>query len=111
MDDQVALENQTVSPKGDSSASQYRCEACGEQTHDKLVDVTMWTADRLVLIENVPAHICDNCQAQYYDEEVGMKIQVLVSRGFPGTQQVREIAVPVFTLEGIQTGRLPEEPG
>jgi YgiT-type zinc finger domain-containing protein len=104
-------EEQIAKAGAESSGSSYRCESCGGPTQDKLVDVTMWTARQLVLIENVPAHICENCQSQYYDQDVGMKMQDLISKGFPRSQQIREIAVPVFTLDGIKVGRLPEDPG
>ena len=97
------------SAAADMESGAFRCESCGGATVSKAVDVTMWTAERLVLIENVPAHICQRCEAQYYEEDAGMKIQALVSRGFPAGQKTRELVVPVFTLDGIPAGHLPEE--
>ena len=75
------------------------CEGCGEPTYGKLVHVTMWTEKGLVVIENVPAQVCDPCQEQYYDEETSTKILELASRGFSKDRIVREITVPVFSLE------------
>lgn len=82
------------------------CEGCGKPTYQKLVHVTMWTEKGLVVIENVPAQVCDSCQEQYYDEETGTKILELASRGFSKERIVREITVPVFSLD-----RMPVERG
>lgn len=58
----------------------------------------MWNGDRLVVIENVPARICEGCQEQYYDADIGEEILRLAGEGFPQAKVVREISVPVFQL-------------
>jgi YgiT-type zinc finger domain-containing protein len=75
------------------------CEACGKQTQQKYIHVTMWSGGRLVLVENVPAQVCEDCQEQFYDEATGEKILQLASGGFPKEKAVREITVPVFSLD------------
>jgi YgiT-type zinc finger domain-containing protein len=89
---------------GDSSAV---CDACGEPTHEKPVHVTMWTDKGLVVIENVPARVCDNCQEQFYDEKIGTEILRLASSGFSRSRMVREITVPVFSLNETDAGTSP----
>jgi hypothetical protein len=59
----------------------------------------MWRDDRLVVVEDVPARICEACQEQYYDEETSAGILRLVNAGFPQHEAVREITVPVFSLD------------
>jgi YgiT-type zinc finger domain-containing protein len=79
--------------------SEEACEACGHPTIAKPVHLTLWADRGLVVIENVPARVCENCQEQFYDEEVSSKILQLSSSGFPPSRMVREITVPVYSLE------------
>jgi YgiT-type zinc finger domain-containing protein len=85
--------------------SEEKCEACGHPTIAKSVHLTMWADLGLVVIENVPARVCENCQEQFYDEATGSKILHLSSSGFPRNRMVRELTVPVYSLEA------PAEPG
>ncbi len=75
------------------------CAACGNPTLAKTVHVTMWTDKGLVVIEDVPARVCEHCEEQYYDEATGTKILALSSGGFAKSRVVREITVPVFSLD------------
>lgn len=75
------------------------CEACGHSTTAKSVHLTLWADRGLIVIENVPARVCENCQEQFYDEAVSSKILQLSSSGFPQSRMVREITVPVYSLE------------
>jgi YgiT-type zinc finger domain-containing protein len=84
----------------DTAVGDSLCETCGRQTEEKVVQVTMWSGGKLVLVENVPAHVCEECQEQFYDEGTGEQILALANDGFPREKAVREITVPVFTLEG-----------
>jgi YgiT-type zinc finger domain-containing protein len=77
------------------------CETCGNATQATHVDVTLRSDDGLILIEKVPARVCNNCQEQYYDEVTSQKISKLVGNGFPKRHVVREIAVPVYSLEEV----------
>ena len=76
----------------------HLCEVCSKPTYKKVAQVTLWSGDQLVLVENVPVQVCDSCQEQFYDEDVGEKILNLASAGFPKEYRVREITVPVFAL-------------
>ena len=79
------------------------CETCGNPTREKDVDVTMWAAGGLVMIENVPARVCNYCQEQYYDEATSQKIIKLASNGFPEHHRVRQMSVSVFSLDKVGT--------
>jgi YgiT-type zinc finger domain-containing protein len=82
----------------------FLCESCGGPTFKKVAQVTLWSGDQLVLVEDVPVHICDKCQEQYYDEYTGEAVLQLASGGFPQEYKVRDITVPVFRLpEGVIT--------
>lgn len=79
--------------------SEETCEACGHPTLAKQVHLTLWTDRGLVVIENVPARVCESCQEQFYEEAVSSNILQLSSSGFPQSRMVREITVPVYSLE------------
>jgi hypothetical protein len=55
----------------------------------------------LKLVEGVPAHVCPNCQARYYDVAVEGKLDSLVAAGFPDWKVVRVITAPVFSYSEI----------
>lgn len=76
----------------------FICETCKKPTYKKVAQVTLWSGDQLVLVENVPVQVCETCQEQYYDEETGDNILGLASAGFPAEHKVRDITVPVFRL-------------
>jgi YgiT-type zinc finger domain-containing protein len=86
-----------------NSTKTVLCDSCGGVTEAKEISVTMQTDDGgLVLIEKVPARVCNNCQEQYYDEVTSQKIIKLANNGFPKRHVVREIAVPVISLEEVR---------
>jgi YgiT-type zinc finger domain-containing protein len=93
----------------EEKASISQCGTCGGKMEDKVVDVTMWTGRGLVVIENVPVQICTNCQEQFYEKEAAMKIQELISQGFPSRNLVREITVPIYSLREGAMPSLPED--
>lgn len=91
------------------NGSSPQCSSCGGKTKSTLVDVTMWTGRGLVVIENVPVQVCENCQEQFYEKDAAMKIQELVSQGFPSSRLVREIKVPIYSLREGAAPSLPED--
>ena len=74
------------------------CIECGEKTAPAVINVTMWTDNGLIVVENVPAHVCHECEEQFYDDEIGAKILELANKGFPKDKMVREITVPVYSI-------------
>jgi YgiT-type zinc finger domain-containing protein len=87
-----------VSEEEEVAFAATTCGTCGKATIEKVVQVTMWSGDRLVVIEDVPARICLGCQEQYYDADTGEEILRLSGEGFPREKMVREVTVPVFRL-------------
>ena len=60
--------------------------------------MTIWLGSELNLVENVPAHVCDHCDVQYFDAPVEQAVRELTAEGFPGHRTVRYVNVPVFNL-------------
>lgn len=63
-----------------------------------------------MVVENVPAHVCHECEEQYYDDQIGAKILELANKGFPKDKMVREITVPVYSIDdAARADEAPEE--
>ena len=71
------------------------------------VRTTVWHEDRVAIVEDIPAHVCDSCMEQFYDEDVSDALRGLVEQGLPAESAEREITVPVFSLEGRIRKRKP----
>jgi YgiT-type zinc finger domain-containing protein len=63
------------------------------------VKTVMWYGERMVLVENVPAMVCDSCVEQFYDDETTDALRRLTEEGFPFAEQTGEVRVPVYSLK------------
>jgi YgiT-type zinc finger domain-containing protein len=69
-----------------------------------------WHGDRLVVIEDIPALVCDDCSEQFFDDRTVMLIDRLRGEGFPPERASREIVAQVFTLQaGLSAGEAGRE--
>lgn len=67
-----------------------------------------WHNDRLVVIEDVPALVCDSCGSQFYDDTTVVRMDLLRGEGFPPELAVGELSVPVFSFGSFALpGALP----
>jgi YgiT-type zinc finger domain-containing protein len=73
------------------------CNVCQGKLEKKLTTYTQWFEDNLIVIENVPAWVCDRCGETYYDPDVMEQIQNIVWSGQP---PVRFVEAPVYDLHG-----------
>jgi len=64
------------------------------------VKTAIWREERLFLVEDIPAHVCDSCVEQFYDEETTDALRRLTEEGFASVEPKCEILVPIFSLEG-----------
>ena len=76
------------------------CPRCGEGMRPGIVKTAMWYDEKLYVVEDVAAQICDKCIEQFYDEEVTDALRRLTEDGFPFAEAKGEITVPVFSLKG-----------
>jgi YgiT-type zinc finger domain-containing protein len=63
-----------------------------------MTKTTIWIEDRVFLLEDVPALVCDSCVEQFYDDDTTDAIRRLTEEGFPLTEVKREVLVPVVSL-------------
>ncbi len=76
------------------------CPRCGKTMRADIVKTAIWKEDRLFVVEDIPAQVCDACVEQFYDEETTDILRRLTEDGFPAVEARGEILVPVFTLKG-----------
>ena len=76
----------------------HLCEQCGLATAESIVTATFWGERGLVVIENVPARVCQRCEAQFYDDDTTQRIARLTQQVFPRPKPERMITVPVFSM-------------
>ncbi len=74
------------------------CPVCeSTDTRHAHVRSAFWHNDRLVVIEDVPALVCNTCGEQFYDDATVLMIDRMRQNGFPPEDAVRELRVPVFS--------------
>ncbi len=75
------------------------CEQCGSANLRKdIVRSAFWHGDRLVVVEDIPALVCENCREQFYDDATVVLIDLMRGDGFPPEKAQSELNVPVFSL-------------
>jgi YgiT-type zinc finger domain-containing protein len=76
-----------------------RCSNCGSARLRKLLTRSaFWDDDRLVVVEDVPAIVCESCHEQFYDDRTAVVLDLLRGEGFPPEKARRELRVPVFSF-------------
>jgi YgiT-type zinc finger domain-containing protein len=69
-----------------------KCLYCKGNLVRKRVRVEKWVNEKLIVIENVPALVCEECGEKYYDAETALKLDEFLYE----TKPDRIIEVPVF---------------
>jgi YgiT-type zinc finger domain-containing protein len=74
------------------------CAVCGGKLRQRLTTYTQEYDSRLVVVENVPAWVCDQCGETYFDPEVVEQVQALI---WSGAKPARVIETPVYDLNAV----------
>jgi YgiT-type zinc finger domain-containing protein len=75
------------------------CANCGgTNIHVDRVRSAFWHLDRLVVVEDIPALVCDDCHEQFYDDTTAVTLDLLRGDGFPPQDARGELRVPVFSF-------------
>lgn len=72
-----------------------RCYLCGGPMAFQQVTAENWWGERLALVENVPAWVCEQCGEQYFDAETCKQLDRL--RQAPPSV-LRTVQVPVYAF-------------
>lgn len=85
------------------------CPRCGAAMRADTVRTAIWMHERLVVVEDIPAQVCDGCLEQFYDDDTTDALRRLTEEGFASATPKREVVVPIFSLEGRIVRRTPSE--
>lgn len=76
------------------NASTYSsCSYCGSAVDEQHVRLEMWFGESLVVFENVPAGVCDNCGEEYFHADIQDKMTALMK-----TAAKKHMKVPVYSF-------------
>ena len=86
------------------------CPACeSTDTRHGRVRSAFWHDDRLVVIEDVPALVCNVCGEQFYDNAAVLMIDRIRGNGFRPEDAVRELRVPVFSCSNVASSEMSSD--
>ncbi len=71
-----------------------KCSVCHSQTVSKNITYTQWYKGELIVVENVPSEVCQNCGEEYFSPNTVDKIQKVIELHHTS----KTIKVPVFQL-------------
>ena len=83
------------------------CPRCEQAMRWANVKTAIWRDDRLFVVEDIPAQVCDSCMDQFYDDDTTEVLRRLTEEGFSSIQPEREAVVPIFSLKGRISRRAP----
>lgn len=71
------------------------CSVCGGKLRHTVTTYTQEYEGQMIVVENVPAWVCDQCGEIYFDPDVVERVQTLI---WSGAKPVRYIETPVYDL-------------
>ncbi len=86
------------------------CPVCDSaDTRHAHVRSAFWQDDRLVVIEDIPALVCNVCGEQFYDDGAVRLIDRMRQNGFSPEHAIRELRVPVFSCSTFASSQMPSD--
>jgi len=76
------------------------CKYCGCETNEDIIKAAIWTEKGLIVIEDIPAQLCEGCGEQFFDEQVTQKIQQAIK--YPAKKAKQQLQVPVCSLSQLE---------
>ena len=73
----------------------YKCPLCGGKVVSKKVKLDLWTKGKLIVIEDVPADVCDLCGEEAFSPQTSKKIDYLIRIE---KKPKSETVVPIFSF-------------
>jgi YgiT-type zinc finger domain-containing protein len=72
-----------------------KCHICAERMEERHVRQGFWIKGKLIVIENVPAGVCQRCGEKVVKADVGRRMAALIEDS-KRLQKARTISVPVI---------------
>lgn len=85
---------------------EHECPQCGSmQLYETLVKSAFWQDEHLIVVDNIPAVVCEACGERFYDDVTVTALDLMQGDGFPANEAVAHMHVPVFSY----SHRIPAE--
>lgn len=75
------------------------CDLCNGELREDKTEFIARVRDELVVIKDVPAHICEKCKEAYFTPEISRKIDKIMREFHEGRLLMRPIAAGEIKLE------------
>lgn len=95
-------QNQQQEPHAAAAAAhvaseQTACTACARGVLARQdVKTAIWASERLIVVDGIPALVCQSCGEQYYEDQTAMKLDLMCGSGFLAENAASSMTVPVF---------------
>jgi YgiT-type zinc finger domain-containing protein len=76
-----------------------KCAICGGIQKEEATKLELWVDGKLIVIEDVPAKVCENCGEKYFSATVSKQVDVLLESA---GEAKRKLEVPVFSLKVLK---------
>lgn len=87
-------------PAAEAPFEPAACTNCsGTSLAPEKVKAAFWEGERLVVVDGIPALVCQTCGERYYADETAMKLDFLRGTGFPPDGATHSVTVPVFPFD------------
>lgn len=73
-----------------------KCKYCGFDTYQDVIKAALWMDGGLVVVEDIPAWLCEGCGEQFFDEKVTQRIEKLLACSAAKPRQ--RIRVPLYSM-------------
>lgn len=75
-----------------------KCLVCHHEMTDRSITLDLRVGEELIVIEEVPATVCEHCGEQVFTPEVTRQVQATAKER---KQVARTMVVPVFSYESL----------
>jgi YgiT-type zinc finger domain-containing protein len=95
-----------------------RCKYCRGNTRKDITKAALWSNRGLIVIEDIPARLCEGCGEQFFETEVMQRMQQVITpasspllafarkqRGAAAAKAKRQIRVPVYSLPQVRAAK------
>lgn len=78
---------------------EHECPECGSaRLRRELVKSAIWQGERLIVVEGIPALLCEACGERFYDDGTVTQLDLMQGEGFPQDGTGRVLKVPVISF-------------
>ena len=78
------------------------CPVCGGDFRDQTVRYCACDSDAPVIVENVPARVCDQCGERLFSTSTAKQLEMIQSKNYSPAGHVR---IPKFDLQNLRQAR------